>query len=46
MKGNLAHKLYSIKTVQVERMEKIVGFVVEEIDVLVERFLDHSLSET
>ena len=34
MKGNLAHKLYSTKTVKVKRMEKIVGLVVEEIDVM------------
>ena len=32
MKRNLAHKLYSIKTVQ--RMVEIVGFVVEGIDVM------------
>ena len=34
MKGNLAHKLYSTKTVKVQRMEEIVGLVVEEIDVM------------
>ena len=34
MKGNFAHKLYSTKTVKVQRMEEIVGLVVEEIDVM------------
>ena len=34
MKGNLAHKLYSTKTVKFQRMEEIVGLVVEEIDVM------------
>ena len=34
MKGNLAHKLCSTKTVKVQRKEKIVGLVVEEIDVM------------
>ena len=34
MKGDLAHKLYSTKTVKVERMEEIVGLVLEEIDVM------------
>ena len=34
MKGNLAHKLYFTKTVKVQRMDKIVGLVVEEIDVM------------
>ena len=34
MKGNLAHKLCSTKTVKVQRMEEIVGLVIENIDVL------------
>ena len=34
MKGNLAHKLYSTETVKVQRVEEIVGLVVEEIDVV------------
>ena len=34
MKGNLAHKLYNAKKVKVQRMEEIVGLVVEEINVI------------
>ena len=34
MKGNLAHKLYSTKTVKVQGMEEIVGLIVEEINVI------------
>ena len=34
MKGNLAHKLFSTKTVKVQRMEEIIGVVAEEIDVV------------
>ena len=34
MKRNLAHKLRSTKTVKVQRMEEIVGLVVEEISVV------------
>ena len=34
MKGNLADKLYSTKTVRVQRLEEIVGLVAEEIDVM------------
>ena len=34
MKGNLAQKVYSTYTLQFQRMEEIVGVVVEEIDVL------------
>ena len=34
MKRNLAHKLYSTKTVKVQSMQEIVGLVVEEIDVI------------
>ena len=44
MKGNLPQKVYSTFTVQCQRMEEIVGVVVEEIDVCHERFLDDSLS--
>ena len=34
MKRNLTHKLYSTKTVKVQRMEEIIGLVVEEINVI------------
>ena len=34
MKGNLAHKLYSIFTVKCQGMEEIAGVVVEAVDVL------------
>ena len=34
MKGNLAHKLCSAKTVKVHRKEEIVGLVIEKIGVL------------
>ena len=34
MQGNLSHKLCSTKTAKVQRMEEIVGLVVEEIDVM------------
>ena len=40
MKGNLAKKVYSTNTGKFQRMEEIVGVVVEEIDVCHERFLD------
>ena len=34
MKGNLAWKVYSTHTVECQRSEEIVGFVVEAIDIL------------
>ena len=37
MKGNSTHKLHSTKTVKVQRMEEIVGLIVEEIDVMVSK---------
>ena len=45
MKGNLGQKVYSTYTGKCQRIEEIVGVVVEEIDVCHERFLDHSLSK-
>ena len=45
MKGNLAQKVYSTCTGKCQRLEEIVGVVVEEIDVCHERFLDDSLSK-
>ena len=45
MKGNLKWKSYSTYAGRCQRMEEIVGLVVEEIDVCHERFLDNSLNK-
>ena len=45
MKGNLEKKVYSIYAGKCQRMEEIVGVVVEEIGICHERFLDDSLSK-